>query len=69
MRDTTIGGFLLIIIGVVMIFRGLMAKYLYIDTEGTIPQEEMQPASPGRRVFAACVGLVAVGAGVYNILR
>lgn len=58
-------------IGVVMIVRGLTATHLYNDTEGPISEEELNRAvaKPRDRLFAVCVGIVAIGLGIYNSVR
>lgn len=69
MDNSTIGGVLMIGIGVVMIVRGLTASHLYIDTEGPLSEEEMNRAvaKPRDRLFAVCVGVLAIGLGIYNL--
>lgn len=70
MNRTTFG-IVMIGIGVVMIVRGLTATHLYNDTEGPISEEELNRAvaKPRDRLFAVCVGIVAIGLGIYNSVR
>jgi len=69
--DSTTFGMVLIGIGLVMIVRGRTATHLYNDTEGPISEEELNRAvaKPRDRLFAVCVGIVAIGAGIYNLVK
>jgi putative Mn2+ efflux pump MntP len=70
MEKTTFG-VLLIGIGVVMIVKGLSASHLYNDTEGPLSEEatNRSVAKPRDRLFAVCVGALAIGLGIYNLSR
>lgn len=69
--NRTIFGAGMIGIGLVMIVRGLTATHLYNDTEGPVSEEELKRAvaKPRDRLFAFCVGIVAIGLGIYNLVR
>lgn len=63
-------GIVMVVIGLVIIIRGLTATHLYNDTEGPVSEEELRraEAKPRDRLFAVCIGLLSIGLGVYNLI-
>jgi hypothetical protein len=64
-------GILMMAIGVVIVVRALTAEYLYNDTEGPIPQEQIREykARPRDRLFGVCIGVLCIALGVANIIH
>jgi uncharacterized membrane protein HdeD (DUF308 family) len=64
-------GIVLIIVGVIFIVHALTAEYLYNETEGPIPEEEIKKykARPRDRLFGVALGLICIVLGLASMLR
>ena len=64
-------GLAMMVVGIIMVVRGLTAEHLYNDTEGPVPEEEIKKykARPKDRLFAVGVGILCVVLGLLNLLR
>jgi Zn-dependent protease len=64
-------GIALAIVGVIFIVRALTAEYLYNDTEGPIPVEDIRKykARPRDRLLGVCLGILCIVLGLFNMLH